>query len=591
MRRCLAFSAAALTMLTLSARAEYLFVRIDLGQVYQNMPAMGQPSVPKDKPAPGNPPVPVQGPFVYAAIEARSKIKFEGKKDESGFEAGDFLMDHPWGKEGRFIHLPSLSPAIIKYTRIPRESPGKEFERQFKKELASSKDPKAFLNAARFAFQRGLWKEFHAAMDDAGRLDPKDPTVVRYRRVQSALKSSPAIDDGQIKQLIEDLAENDGKYRLVVEPGFYVALTNTPTGNDAGVRRKLVKLNETLERFYYWFAMGDDLPQPELPRRRLVLVVAGTADEFYARHDQFGSPAFTGDGVTPRRDNVILTSWRPLDEAAKFFEQNNQDLFRKLQIPKDNFVSGLIAKKGNIDFTGKDLAQIIFAQTLAIVQKAWEEEYEFATLSREGARQLLFASGILPRNVHIPEWIAHGLASYFESPIGAPYRSIGMPSWTHLVAFNDFRATRKLDPPEEVLDNLINDRYFRHAQRLADEMSDSGEKEVLARAMRDQMAIAEATAWSFVYYMIERRRQPNLLFRYCQELRSLPRDLDLGAPALEACFARAFDLGQKDQPTRLDPTRTAALARSWFAEMAGVSLEMPELQIELHEMRKLAGRR
>src|SRR5438132_799386 len=55
-------------------------------------------------------------------------------------------------------------------------------------------------------------------------------------------------------------------------------------------------------------------------------------------------------------------------------------------------------------------ANIAILQTLALVQKILEEESERTTITHEGTRQLLAASGVLPRSVQAPDWVQYGLA-------------------------------------------------------------------------------------------------------------------------------------------------------------------------------------
>ncbi len=618
MRRCAFMMAAAMTLCGLTARADYLYVRIDLSQVYQNMPAgpggaaaipgkggAGLPRPGVGRPmAPGFPmpigagqPVPKsapgEGPFIYTTIEMKSKPKFEGSK-EDGVETGGWLFDHAWGKNGRFVVTPALVPGIVKYINIAKDSPAREFDKAFKKELAATKDPRKFLHAATWAFQHGLSKEFHASMEEFRKLDPKNPVAVNYLRVQTALKKPPTADDPAIKSLIFDLTKTDAvKYHAVNgDAGFYVALTNLQSSFDPDIKRRVNRLQETLESFYYWFALNDQLPQPALPEYRQLLVVTNSVTEFYAKHAQWGSQPFSGDGVTPRRDNFILMSWRPVDDIYRAFDARNQDLWKKLQIKKDWFVSGIIWEKDRIPATSApDAFNLAFVQTLVLTQKAVEEESELATLSHEGTRQLLFASGLLPRQVHTPEWIAQGLASYFETPKGALHRGVGLPSWSNLVAFKYLRVMKKFDRPVDVLTSVLTDRYYRSAQRYFGDLSDDSEKEKLNDHIQEEMDLANSTAWAFTYFLIERRRQPQLLFRYCQELNSLPRDLDLDERALEACFAKVFDLADPSNPSRIDTAKLTTLADAWFAEMAGVSLENPELQNEYLEVRKLSAKK
>jgi len=113
----------------------------------------------------------------------------------------------------------------------------------------------------------------------------------------------------------------------------------------------------------------------------------------------------------------------------------------------------------------------------------------------------------------------------------------------------------------------------------------------LNERLREEMELANSTAWAFAYYLIERSRQPQLLMRYCEELSALPRDLDLDDRAMEACFAKVFNMADPSNPSRVDTAKFAALADAWFAEMGGVSLEVPELQNEYLDIRKMAAKK
>jgi hypothetical protein len=636
MRRCVFFFAAALGLCGLTARADYLYVKIDLSQVYQNIPTMagGVGALPQAAPqfAPGRgpgpgryppaagprprPPIPLpqnpnaagqplgppeagEGPFVYVTIEIKPKpldskdklYSFEGKKDDDGKRSGAHFIDHPWGRNARFVETPTLTPGIIKYLRITQDSVTLEYAR-INRDLKGVKDPQRFLQAAMWALQHGLTSQFHAAMEDARKLDPKLPAVANYARVQAALKKPPAADDPEAKALIAEFSRS-GRYHRVNGSGFYVALTNQEPTFDNDTKRRLNRLQETLENFYYWFALNDQLPQPALPQYRQLLLVSNTPEDFFDKHALWDSPVFTGDGVTPRRDNVILVSARPVDDAYRIFSSSNQELWKKHQIPQDEFLTGKVWKDGRV--SGADLRdpfEIAFVQTLTIVQKAVEEECELATLSRQGTRQLLFASGLLPRHVHTPEWIAEGLASYFETPVGAPYRSVGLPSWSNLVAFKYLRITKKLDRPADALAGVVTDQYYRNSRRLLGQIIDGSDVDgKLSDRLREEMDLANSTAWAFAYYLVERRRQPQLLLRYCQELSAMPRDLDLDDRALEACFAKVFDMAQPNNPLLVDRAKFSALADAWFAEIAGVSLEIPEVQTEYLDVRKHAAKK
>jgi hypothetical protein len=645
MRRC-AFVAAAMLFVGLSARADYLYVRIDLSQAYQYIPSMpggigvapvgpvgGRGPVGRG-PGPGNyvpgprppiagqfpgqpdialkPPAPGEGPFVEAIFEIKSKLGFDGPpqakdptqpaapKPAKGEkkktpELGAHLFDHEFGKNGRFIVSQELTAGgVIKYQVIERPSPSTEFIRLFRKDLAKGTDPKRFVPAATWALQHGLLKEFHATMEEYAKVEPKSPIAINYRRVAEGLKKAPAGNDPSLRGLVNELTNVSAvKYHSVAgDSAYYLGLSNLPTDFDDGVKRRLKLLHDTMERFYYWFALNPKLPQPELPKSRQLLVVTNSIDEFYIKHAEWGSMPFAGEGVTPRPDNFILNSWRPIDDSYRVFDQTNQDMLKKLQLPKDWLITGKVWDKDQIPSTiAIDPFQVAFAQTVALVQRSMEDDAEIATLTREGARQLLFASGMIPRHVHVPEWIVSGLSGFFATSGVMPYPTVGLPHASNLVALNYYRATKQLGKSGDVLANVIDDRYFRTAHRALLETADAENADKLAERARIQTELGNSTAWALVYYLIERRRDPMGLFRYCQELNALPRDLDLDEQVLEGLFARAFNLGQANDPSKLDAAKTAAFANGWFSELSGITLENPEIQFEMLETRRLAAKK
>jgi hypothetical protein len=227
-----------------------------------------------------------------------------------------------------------------------------------------------------------------------------------------------------------------------------------------------------------------------------------------------------------------------------------------------------------------------FCQTLTITEKLIDDDQVRATHTGEGARQLLFDTGILPRHVHTPEWIAQGMSAYFETATGAPYLEFGAPNWKQVVNLKLFRQQGKFEKPGEALRAVVTDQYFRATHRTFAYLNDVSDKGKLNVRIRDEYDLARSTAWALTYYVIDRRRQPEKLIEYCKELDGLPRDLDLDERALEACFAKAFGLGESKNPLRLDATKLNAFADDMFREMAGVSLEIPELQLEYFDNRR-----
>src|SRR5439155_393716 len=144
-----------------------------------------------------------------------------------------------------------------------------------------------------------------------------------------------------------------------------------------------------------------------------------------------------------------------------------------------------------------------------------------------------------------------------------------------------YRITKKLDKPADVLANIVTDRYFRNAQKILGDLIELGDSDgKLGERLQEEIELANSTAWAFAYYMIERRREPQRLLRYCQELSALPRHLDFDDRAMDACFAKVFAMPDPSNPSRVDRAKFSALADAFFAEMSGVSLELPDVQNE-----------
>ena len=103
------------------------------------------------------------------------------------------------------------------------------------------------------------------------------------------------------------------------------------------------------------------------------------------------------------------------------------------------------------------------------------------------------------------------------------------------------------------------------------------------------MKTARTTAWALTYFLA-RHRLDNLE-RYFHELASLPRDLEFDAAVLQGCFARAFDLVDRSDPTKLDMGKVTKLANDWSAAMKQEALDIIDVQNDaLKERSKIKTR-
>jgi hypothetical protein len=616
MRRCGLFVAAVVIFAAFSqgpAEADYIVAKYDMSLIYQNAPNLPAqappppPPMPRPQPQPNKGgkgmappprpmPMPVQpakevppippgpGPYIYSVIEVKGRWKMESPQGAPGQA---ILFDHPYGKSARYLEMAGWHPNVDKYTLIKHDAPAVHFSKVYKGDPAAPKDEKKLLEAANWALSHGLKDEFQSTMNDLAKIAPKRAEVVNYLKVLEGLREPPKGDDPFFAALCAELVGQKG-YRKAGR-GHYVVLTDLPiTTFDAGINDRLGVLETTMENFYYWFALKPTLPQPPLPTHRLGIVILRSVEEFYNKHAEWGAQPFGGDAFTPRRDNYIISSWSHLDEILKKYERNNENVRQimvnaGMNVRKSDYLTGAVWKDENVMW---DPFRRAFCQTLTITEKLIDDDQVRATHTGEGARQLLFDTGMLPRHVHTPEWIAQGMSAYFETATGAPYLEFGAPNWKQVVNLKLFKQQNKFEKPGEALRAVVTDQYFRKTHRTFAYLNDVSDKAKLNVQIRDEYDLARSTAWALTYYLIERRRTPEVLIDYCRELDSLPRDLDLDERALEACFAKAFKMGESRNPLRIDAAKLNAYAEDMFREMAGVSLEIPELQNEYFDNRR-----
>jgi hypothetical protein len=537
--------------------------------------------------------------WVYAYLQLTTKpgtlghINPQTKKQE----ITHLQIDHPWGRRCLVpLELLKLPYDEEKPGYIWKESIPLDFVHRLKKWNQDGKDPVRLMTLAEWALEHGLLKEFHKTMSMMEQeKEEKRPARMKallasYARVRTALAKTPKGDDPALASLLTDL-QKAGYRQLNSAQGHYTVLSNVPSTRNEGLLRRLGLMEETYEKFYYWFALHNVETMPPVPERRLMAVIVADPKEFAEKQKAWGSLPLIGDGFLPRRDNVMVLSAEHLDDNFALLKKNNQEIVKKRS--RKDLVSGSIWPEGTYKtIKGRivpqdlprfmkdkeiwdDAAAISYMQTLVLVEKILATEAERATISHEATRQLLFATGMLPRNVEVPEWIQYGLASFFETPQGSFYPSVGLPSWTNLIDFKYHRKTH-LGAPKDVLLNLISDRYFLKAQESEKRLDASRYRpEHLVNQAKDDQEIARSTAWALVYYLAKEGKLHALL-KYSAELDRLPRDLELSPRVLRACFTRAFGLPD---------TRLQEIANEWFTAMENTILEIQEWERDFLQFR------
>jgi hypothetical protein len=561
---------------------------------------------PPRQPVPGRPPAPAQeepdefdplSPWVGAFVE------YKLKHIDQGAPVAQF--DTHFGTAWIPVH-PVLKGSIH-FGQVSREPFSAEFAKRLKKLPKDKMKADDLLHLAEWCLSHGLTHEefvkgndgerklmkapLDRVIEELAKIEPKHVVVKNFARARDLLKKPLTDNDPDYKVFLDEMQKEGYRFKQS-QHGHYVMFSNLAPApqTDAILNRRLWQLEEAYNNFFLWFALQKDLPQPLPPRGRLVTILATSPQEFHSRHMAWGAPSLADDGFTPRRDNIMILSGTVLDEGYQSLAKQMESIYQQLGVSRDDLLRGTIWKsqKEFLQLIGNKLekaAGIIYATPLTLLLRALEDEVERAAATHEGTRQLLIATGLLPRTVQVPEWVISGIASYFESPVGSPYPGVGLPSSSHLIALKHFRANNRLGKPAEVLFNILTDRYFQTAQQSMAEWQENKDSQKLAHKAQEDSEIARATAWALVYYLVQTRKSSHLL-RYGQELNRLPRDLDLDEKALQACFARAFDeLADPKDARRLEPARLQQFADEWLGFMQGINLEEDVVEREYLDLR------
>jgi len=432
---------------------------------------------------------------------------------------------------------------------LPLPSVKKRWDEQKKEKHANKPTAAGLTDLAEWALRHGLLDDFVATMEELEKLDPKDEAVVAFKQVQQAL-AKPITKPDASEALKAGVL--DGYWARPSE--HYVLLHNVkaadPTKPPAAVESRLKRLETHYRSFFYWWALKAKIVLP-VPDQRLVAVLIKDTVEFKNKQQIFDSLPTVSDGFLARRDNLSIFSLKRTDLASEALERNTKSLWSQLGTDRD--LSLKIWPKG-IDNKAVMLPAGAEVQTMALLERALEEDAEIASVTHEGTRQLLAATGQLPRNVAVPEWLQFGWASFFETPKGSAWLGVATPSSTLLPEFNyldQYKAADKAGRLEKqrfiTLARVVSDYYFR--EHALNPKSD------------DARIKARTLSWALTFFLANKR--PDGLRRYHEELKKLPRDLEFDQETLLVTFARAFDCIDAARPNLADRAKLEKLANDW----------------------------
>jgi hypothetical protein len=490
--------------------------------------------------------------FIVSVVEVDAAGDLPKKLATQGFAS---VRLPRWNGGCNLVAKTPISETIV-LTRDRDNKPLPSVHRQFDQKLAETlkgtPSAEQILELAEWTLTHGLIDKFPQVMDKLTEVDKSHPAAVAYLKIKEAI-DKPAAKDSTSATLRERLLSN---YRVMeLEHYHYLILHNSP--NLGEVRRYLDQLENSFRGFYYWFALrGIVLP---VPAQQQLAVLTGQEKDFNHFHTLLSAGPVVADGFLAPRENVAVLSTRRLDEPYDMLEKYWKVFGTKGYIRQEL----LLGKKGLGHPKLASLEEIYVAQTIALQLKAMESEAELASISHDTARQLVFASGLLPRNIAVPEWILFGIGSFFETPLVSPWPSLAAPSPYYLPRWREMKTKGLEKSPVETLKKVVSNSYFQNLP--PDGPPESPQRHAHDAALRK----ARTAAWSLTYYLAKSKLAG--LQRYLKELSKMPRDIELSEEVLLDCFARAFEA--IDANGKPDNAKLSSLAAQWYSYLDTVKFE------------------
>ncbi|QEL18497.1 hypothetical protein [Limnoglobus roseus] len=248
--------------------------------------------------------------------------------------------------------------------------------------------------------------------------------------------------------------------------------------NPAELDRRLAALEKNFKAFYLWHALqGIALTVPD---KTLMVVLADRAADVYPLRTKLDGLAIQSDAFYSPTNNLVVLSPERLDNLGAAFADLARSSYKN-GWSREELLKGVPATGGQ----RQPPLEITRMMTLALVDRLLEEEMDGSAMSREATRQLYVASGVLPQNVQLPNWLESGLGSLMQHPKGPLFthddkgghtamvaglaHGYGSPNYILHREYKQLEAKHELNPkPEVLLRNILTDRYFEAVRAGAD---------------------------------------------------------------------------------------------------------------------------
>jgi hypothetical protein len=458
---------------------------------------------------------------------------------------------------------------------FPSKTPKARFALAKSKLYADREKPSAdkIVGLARKALELGLMDEFKETMEKAAEADKTNLSVVAYEKVKKALETAakPADLAPWRKKLLEG-------YKAEERAGSRFTLLHTIDEKDPfDLKRAVERLDLSLKGYYYWWALrGEALP---LPANRIVSVLTPLDDFKRVRGEVSAGPVISDSFHAPLQALTVFSQSR--DDAQY------KELFRAtagLRTGGYNLDTILYMDKNRgLPRTVKSTSEEAHkARVQALLLKVLKEEWLRNAATHEVSRELVYSSGLLPRDVHAPEWLLFGMGSFFEAPLQSPRYGFGSPNTYYLPRFEGYLKSGKYgdmageNEKKAQLATLLSVVVGAPLKAKAPVKGKRPEKETPEASLRHR----RAAYWALGYFLAN-RELPRLR-AFFKALSKQPRDIELDGEVVLNCFARSFECWD-DAKGKPDMAKLQQLAGRWFSY---IKTQVPEDKEHLKKIRE-----
>jgi len=395
-----------------------------------------------------------------------------------------------------------------------------------------------------------------------------------------------------------------------VETGPHFSLIYFDTNQKANAQRRLKVIENNFKAFYLWHALQGLALQ--LPEKKLIAVLCDSTEKLKNFHDSLDALPIVSDACFSPSHNLLLIAPERMDPNGNSFLNLTRARWNSGWNP-DELIRGVmpVVQPGN----AAEAAQM---SMLAIAERFNTEEADNAAISREGCRQLLSATGLLPPHVKLPSWLENGLGFYFQRAKGPLFlvkndgfkmavglaTGYGTPNFEQHRAFDSVKADFAR-VPATTLANVLTGAYYYGAATLRDvdpqprQAGEPGQPTVTqapaesndppqvaqAKLRLKLKRKADASAWALTYYLQKTRIDG--LKRFYQELGRMPRDMRLDSEEIMKIFCISFGLVTADQ--QIDGDALKSFADNWLQYMNNVPHYDYEVSLDASTMDPISG--